>query len=509
MHHLPVNVPDFPPTLESVRQAVTAERLRVLSAASTDPLVLLGLGLLARSGGPVRQELAELAVGQRSEYAPITALLSVMLDRVDENSIGELVRKDPDNAIGHYLAGTLLHISNAADEAFAEFKRAAGCAEMRFYGATIREALFRALRAADLQESDRVCALSWATSRWLDFSSFGIQPIYGAIPELANNATPTTRHELAEILLALGGHLFVVNFTNRWFALRAVEAALILRAGNEAGTSPAKGNGYAAAVYGLAMPLLSVPGLKEWWHRSPQQLAQFLPARIHQAFAAATANPVDIAATEETGLTVEELAVLKTARERATTAAGKLVEVALLDPDTTFGAYFQEPHGIGTLPKSGPTFDWTAVDGLLTKRPDLFKAAAANEEAMAALWQAGENTASRKNASRMLEIAWALCRYAQTHDHVYPPTLDALFESGHLKAPLELNSVKTRRPYVYVAGNRKMPTKGNDRARFVVLYDDDPLPGGWYECALSSCTTGGARESDLREQLRGHQKQAE
>ena len=503
MTRLPLKVPNLPPTLESVGRAVAAESLRGVATASTDPLVLLGLCFLARSGDRVRRELADLALSRRCDYAPITALLSVMLDRVDADSAGELVRKDPDNALGHYLLGTLLHISNHEDEALEECRRAAGCAEMRFYGATLGEALFKALGALGLQGPDRVCALSWATSRWTDFSSFGIQPIYGAISELARGAAPATRLELAETLLALAGHLFVTNFTNRWFSLRAVEAAFILRAGFETEASPARRNGYAAAVYGLASPLFSVPGIKEWWHHSPQQLAQFLPSRIHAAFAVAKANPVDLAPTDETGLTEEQRAALKAAREKAIQAAEKLVELALSDPDAIFGPYFKEPQATEPRPGGGPVFEWTAVEGLLNKRPDLFQAAAANEEAGAALWKAGESAPSRRNAGRMLQIAWALCGYAQNHDQVYPPSLDALLESGHLKAPLEPKSLRTGRPYVYVAGAQKMPAKGNDRAQFVLLYDDEPRPGGWYECVFASCTCGGIREPDLPEPLRG------
>jgi hypothetical protein len=448
----------------------------------------------------VRQELADLAVRQKSDYAPITALLSVMLDRVDADSAGELVRKDPDNAIGHYLLGTLFHISNNADGALEEFKCAAGRTEMRFYGPILGEALFKTLDALGLQGADRVCALGWATSRWTDFASFAIQPVYHAISELARSAVPATREELTQILLAIAGHLFVTNFTNRWFALRAVEAALIHRAGSEAESSLARRNGYAAAVYGLAIPMVSVPGIKEWWHHSPQQLAQFLPGRIYQAFAAAKANPVDLVATDEAGLSEEDRAVLKAAREKASQAAGKLLEFAMSDPDAIFSAYFKEPRPTDQRPSAGPVFEWTDVEGLLNRRPDLFQAAAANEEAMARLWQAGENAPSRKNAARMLEISWALCGYAQSHDDTYPPSLDALFENGRLKPPLEPKSLRTGRPYVYVAAAQKMPAKANDRAQFVLLYDDDPMPGGWFGCAFASCACGRIRESDLREQ---------
>ena len=217
---------------------------------------------------------------------------------------------------------------------------------------------------------------------------------------------------------------------------------------------------------------------------------------------------MDLTTTDEAGLSEEERAALKAAREQATQAAGKLVDIALSDSDAIFGPYFKEPRAAKPESASGPVFEWTAVDGLLNKRPELFQAAAANEEARAVLWRAGENAPSRRNAGRMLEIAWALCGYAQNHDQVYPPSLDALFESGHLKAPLEPKSLRTGRAYVYIAGSQKVPAKGNDRAQFVLLYDNEPRAGGWYECVFASGTCGGIREPDLCEQSQGRGKQA-
>src|SRR5580765_5174025 len=105
MMRLPVKVPNLPPALESVGRAVSAENLRAVATASTERLVPLGLCFLARSGDAVRQELADLAVRRSSDNAPITALLSLMLDRVDADSAGELIAKDPENALGHYVLG--------------------------------------------------------------------------------------------------------------------------------------------------------------------------------------------------------------------------------------------------------------------------------------------------------------------------------------------------------------------------------------------------------------------
>jgi hypothetical protein len=121
---------------------------------------------------------------------------------------------------------------------------------------------------------------------------------------------------------------------------------------------------------------------------------------------------------------------------------------------------------------------------------------------MARVWQAGENAPSRKNGARMLQIAWGLQLYASKHDQVYPSTLDTLFETGDLKAPLETKSTRTGRPYVYVAANEKLPAKMNDRAQFVLLYDDEPVANDYFECAFASCSVGGISKSDLKEQLR-------
>jgi hypothetical protein len=91
------------------------------------------------------------------------------------------------------------------------------------------------------------------------------------------------------------------------------------------------------------------------------------------------------------------------------------------------------------------------------------------------------------------------------HDQVCPAILELLFETGELKAPLEAKSIRTGRPYVYVAADEKVPAKMNERASFVLLYDDEPLAGGLFECAFA-CRSGAIRESDLKAQLRSRSK---
>src|SRR6266446_1121081 len=242
MTQLPISMPDLPPYREAVGKLVSAASLRAAALTTSDPVVLLGLSFLARAGDPVRKEIGEMAVKVRGEYAAILALLSVMMDRIDAESVGELVRRDPDNALGHYLQGTLLHVSNRESEALDAFRKAAACSELRFYDSITGEALFKALDAIALQGPDRLCALSWTAARWTDFSGAGIQPVYWTLSELGRPADTATRSELAEILLTLAGHLFATNFTNRWFAQRAVEAAFVLRAELAATENPPKRN---------------------------------------------------------------------------------------------------------------------------------------------------------------------------------------------------------------------------------------------------------------------------
>ena len=502
MTQLPIKMPNLASFRESVDRSVSAESLRALASTTTDPIVSLGFSFLARSGDPVRKELADLAVRGKSDYARVVAVLAVMMERIDAESVGELVQRDPDNALGHYLQGALFHVGNRDNEALEAFRRAATCSELRCYEPTTGEALFKAIDALGLQGLDRLCALSWAVSRWTNFSSAAFQPTYRAVSELAKAADTATRSELAEILLSLAGHLFATNFTNRFFALRAAEAAFILKAELAAAESQAKRQGYAAAVYGLVTPLFSWPN-KEWWNHGPLQLAQFLPGHIHNAFAAAEPSLIN-ATYGESNLAVpeSEREAMEAAKANASQAAKRLIEAALKDPDAIFGPYLKGLPQVERQAGCAPVFEWTPVESLLNKRPDLFQAAAANEEAMAALWRAGENAPSRKNVGQMMNIGLALLQYAQKHNQVYPETLDALFEGGYLKPPPEVKSLRTGRPYLYVAAGERIPAKANDQAQFVLLYDDEPDPYGWFDCVFASCTGGAVRGDDLKEQLR-------
>src|SRR4030095_13563831 len=96
----------LPSYSEAVDRAISTENLKATAAKTTDPQVLLGLAFLAQSGDPTRREIADIAMKTKPEYAAILAVVTLAMDGVDEKSIGDLIRIDPDNALGHYLRGT-------------------------------------------------------------------------------------------------------------------------------------------------------------------------------------------------------------------------------------------------------------------------------------------------------------------------------------------------------------------------------------------------------------------
>jgi len=97
----------------------------------------------------------------------------------------------------------------------------------------------------------------------------------------------------------------------------------------------------------------------------------------------------------------------------------------------------------------------------------------------------------------MMEIGWAAMAYARQHEMNYPNSIDALFQDGQLKPPLEARSPLSGRPYIFPAAGKKMPTKNKDLARFVLLYDDEPNEEGFHACVFASGVGSAIRGSDL------------
>ncbi len=494
----------LPTYREAVDRAVSAKSLKAAATKTTDPQVLLGLTFLAQSGDATRRELTDLVVKTKPEYAAILAVLALAMDGVDEKSIGDLIRLDPDNALGHYLRATALYRSGREREALEAFRKAAACPELRLYEAITGEALIQALDTLHLDGQDRLCALSWMASRWSNFGAIGLQDIQSAVSEVARTADTATRKELSDLLLVLAGHLFASNFNNRWYAERALESAFRMKAEIGAAEKSPTMNGYAAVVQALASVTLSWPGIKDHVSReNPLELARFLPSRIHRAFA--IVDPSQRRSSQlfefNVSLTGAEKTAFDKATEKATAAAQALIGVALQDPDGIVGAYLK-----GRPPRKYENGPWVSyyspVEKLMTTRPEVFRAAAANEEAMTALMEAGKGDPRRRNMRRMMEVGLGIIRYASRGTKVYPPSLDVLFERGTLKPPLEANSLLTGKPYVYVGAGEKPPVKGTDWNDLVLLYDRDPLPGDTYQCVMADGSGQGIAADKLKEQLR-------
>ena len=165
----------FPPLNEAVEKAMATANLRAVAARTTDPEVWLGLSFLAQPGDPVRPELSEMAVKANPELGPVAIVLANAMDGVDEQSIAELIRRDPDNALGYYLLGNQLSKPGTEKESLEAFRKGVACPELRLYGGAVSNVLFKALGTLNLKGRDRLCASSWMASRWSNFKILSLQ----------------------------------------------------------------------------------------------------------------------------------------------------------------------------------------------------------------------------------------------------------------------------------------------------------------------------------------------
>jgi len=351
--------------------------------------------------------------------------------------------------------------------------------------------------------------LTWMASRIYNFSTVALQPLRNSLYELGRSSELGTRKEISDLLLVLGGHLYATNYVNRWFGDRAIESALQLKAEVAAAENSPTMYGYGAALQVSAHSSCSWPGFEDL--PKPQQLAQYLPSRIHRAFAVVDPAKFNSRNIGELNFSITESnrAAFEAAKDKAARAARALLDVALTDPDGIIGAYLR-----GVISKPDGKHPWfppgTFVGKLTRERPELLRAAAANEEAMTALWNVGNNDPDRQNICRLMQIAWALQSYATAHDNTYPPNLDVLFEEGQgewvqvndLKAPIEPKSILTGRPYVYAAAGRKRPAKSAELFEMVLLYDDQSVGGDYHPCAMANCGGGHVPLKAIEEQLR-------
>ncbi len=493
----------LPTNSEKVDQAVAAESLKAAAAKTTDPEVWLGLAYLAKVGDPVRQELLDRAVQARPDYSPIASVVAVTMEGSDDKAVAELIRRDPENALGYYLQAQSSYQQRKEGDALAAFRKAAACAELRLYENTTADALFKALDALGLQGRDRLCAASWTEARLSNFKTICLQPLYGSLGELARHADPGVRKEIAELMLVLGGHLYATDFVNRTFAQRAVVDAFHLKAELAYAEKSPTVNGYVAAVQAMVSVQYSWPGIEEHRQR-PLELAQFVAGRIWRAFV--VVDPARMNGTNliEMRVNVPEAnqAQFEAAKANAIKAAGALINAALVDPDEVIGAWLKGLPPAQTN-AAGPWVSRSSyVERLMLKRPEIFKAAAANEEAMQALADAGRDDPVRRNMRHLMDTGLAILSYASDHSNTCPPSVDVLFEGGkYLKPPQEAKSVLTGKPYVYVAGAKKLPGRSMDLGRMILLYDADPTPDGKYQCVMGDCHGESMSPAEFKKRL--------
>ena len=144
---------------------------------------------------------------------------------------------------------------------------------------------------------------------------------------------------------------------------------------------------YASVVQSLVSTSIG----RFYQRNDPLALAQFLPERIWRAYIVLDPELARANLTEMRGKTPGADPAFDKAYQNWARASEALIDEALPDQDEIIGAYF-----CGPLPSrtnaSGPwASSGTYVEKLVNEKPELFKAAVVNEEAMEAMGKAGHS----------------------------------------------------------------------------------------------------------------------
>ena len=84
---------------------------------------------------------------------PIAAVLRITIEGPDEASVAELIARDRDNALGHYLQAQLLYNADRDKEALEAYRKAAERRELRLYDPVTSAALVQGPRRARTQRA--------------------------------------------------------------------------------------------------------------------------------------------------------------------------------------------------------------------------------------------------------------------------------------------------------------------------------------------------------------------
>lgn len=482
-------VPPLPIPVDSVDKALAPDKLKAAADQSNDPDVLLGLLYLSRDIDPAFTEIAAKLAKTKAEYAPAAAVVRVIIANADDASIAELIARDGENALGHYLQAHALYTADKDKEALAAYQKATQCREMRLYDATTSAALFKALTALKLEGRDRACALSWVASRALNFGVSYMQALPSDVAEMARRSQADQREQISDQLLVIAGHLYTTNPDNRRYGDRALESAFRMKAELAAEQGSPKMNGYAAVTQALVSTMVPGPGQRE-----ARDAAQFLPSRVYGVLF--RTNPPAGSPAPAKGPEFD--AELK--------AGEALLNAVAADPDATVGAFLK-----GLIPpskkveKSPWVFRWSYVDKLMGDKPELFAVATEYEKAMRAAEQARHNDQPTRNMRQMMNVVIGAVGYAFDHGNTFPDSLQTLVDKKALDAKTSTKSMLSGRPYVFVAAGEKLPAKDKDRSGFIVLYDDEPV-GKTYQCILADGHGEHIPVEKVKEQLRARGK---
>jgi len=479
--------------------AISAENLQSLAAKTSDPEVLLGIAYLVHEESAIRREISEAAAKARPEYAPIVKVLAVAVDRADEQSVGELIESDPDNALGFYLQAHLLHESDKKDESLDAFREATTCPALRLYGTTTANALFKALDALNIQGRDRLEVLCWTASRVSNLCSYYFQHLNTDLNELAHKADLATRKEISDLLFIIAGHLFETNFTNRLFAEWTIQASCRLKAQIAAEEKSLTANGYVTITHAMMRRNWSCPDALEQRH-SPLEVARFVPGRILMAIRIIDPSRNVRLITQTAKVPESDKAAFEKAEQGLLEASAALVDVALTDPDGIIGAYLKDLPP----PNENSSYTWVSdlsyVERLIYKRPELFKAAVANEKAMDVLNRAGYSDPNRQNVHKLMAVGSAIFCYMANNDENLPDNLEVLYKDGeYLKDASAVQSVLTGKPYVFAAAGAKLPDKHSERHQFILVYDFIEKEGCYH--FVTSVGSGAERPAEKFEEL--------
>ncbi len=464
---------DLPVKLDAVKKVVAAENLRVIAAKTEDPDVLLGLAYLVGPGDPLREEIAQRAVAIKPEYAPLAAVIAVLMDGADEALVKRLIERDPQNALGYYMQANLDYAARREAEAMDAYRKAAACKELRLYENQTSGMLFKAIDALNLRGRDRLCAVSWMATRFTNSGTDQIQPLHNNLGELARGADLKQREELADMLLILAGHLYRTNYFYRMWSERALQEAFRLKAEIAAAEDSPRMYGYAAATQALVSTMIDWPDIAE--QQDLRRIVPFVASRFYHAFLIIDPETMK-AAQGKLQLQGEAREKFEKARKDEIEAAHALIEAAKETADETAGAYLRGLIVRDEQPRHPWVSAYTYVEQAMSRHPAVFKAALRFEETMDAVYAVRAHDPRQQNLSHMMKVAGAIISYAFKHENQLPQSLDVLVKEKQLEAA-DVNSRITGRPYVYAGANQKLPERKQERFQFILLYEDNEVDG--------------------------------